>query len=92
MSCFWDKTSTFALSSKICATYKTVTTFRLHPAAGRETMVPMLSMSNGVKVSAKWSRCVEFVLPDGKVIVCKVQGEKPVAAADAKALVAALVA
>lgn len=55
-------------------------------------MVPMLSMSNGVKVSAKWSRCVEFVLPDGKVIVCKVQGEKPVAAADAKALVAALVA
>jgi hypothetical protein len=47
-------------------------------------------MMKGTKVAVKFNRCVEFTLPDGKVIVVKVLGEKPVAATDAKTLVAAL--
>lgn len=47
-------------------------------------------MIEKTKVAIKFNRCVEFTLPSGQVIVCKVLGEKPVAAADAKTLVAAL--
>jgi hypothetical protein len=47
-------------------------------------------MIKGTKVAVKFNRCVEFTLPDGKVIVAKVLGEKPIAAADAKVLVASL--
>lgn len=43
-----------------------------------------------LKAAIKFNRCVEFTLPDGRVIVAKVLGEKPVAALDAKTLVAAL--
>ena len=47
-------------------------------------------MIEKTKATLKFNRCVEFTLPDGRVIVAKVLGEKPVAAADAKTLVAAL--
>jgi hypothetical protein len=43
-----------------------------------------------MKIAMKWSRCVEFTLPNNKVIVVKVSGEKAEAAAAAKELVAAL--
>jgi hypothetical protein len=43
-----------------------------------------------MKVALKWSRCVEFTLPNSKTITVKVQGDKDVAVALAKELVAAM--
>ena len=41
-----------------------------------------------MKVAIKFNRCVEFTLADGTLVTAKVLGEKPVAAVQAKQLVA----
>ncbi len=43
-----------------------------------------------MKVAVKWNRCVEFTLPNNKVIVVKVSGEKAAAAVIARELVEAI--
>ena len=47
-------------------------------------------MMKNTKASLKFNRCIEFVLPNGKVIDVKVLGEKTDAKANAALLLSAL--
>ena len=45
-----------------------------------------------MKVTKKFNRCIEFTLPTGEVITCKVQGDREAAAKACTALMTALTA
>lgn len=69
---------------------KTLVSVCRYDTYGGDRVIYVQQENMRMKVAVKWNRCVEFTLPNNKVIVVKVSGEKAAAAVIARELVEAI--